>query len=106
MKTIKNVLVFFLFSIAFALKAQNSPFEISVHSKGDPILFFPGFTCTGEVREDTVAELSKNYERHVFTFAGFGEVDPIEKPWLPKIKEGIEIYVAKKKANGSGNCWS
>lgn len=32
-----------------------------------------------------------------FTFAGFGGVPPIEKPWLPKIKEAIKVYVAAKE---------
>ncbi|MEA1786649.1 alpha/beta hydrolase [Arenibacter sp. GZD96] len=96
MKTLKNVLAFFFFSITLGVVAQNVAFHVSVSGKGEPLLFFPGFTCTGEVWEDTVAELSKNYECHVFTFAGFGEVAPIEKPWLPKIKEEIEAYVSAK----------
>lgn len=96
MKTIKNVLVFFFLSIALGVAAQSTAFKVSVSGQGEPLLFFPGFTCTGEVWEDTVAQLSKTYECHVFTFAGFGEVAPIEKPWLPKIKEEITAYVAQK----------
>lgn len=96
MKTLKNVLAFFVFSITLGVAAQNTAFNVSVSGKGEPLLFFPGFTCTGEVWEDSVSELSKYYECHVFTFAGFGEVAPIEKPWLPKIKEAIEVYVSTK----------
>ena len=44
-----------------------------------------------------VKELSKNYECHVFTFAGFGTVPPIETPWLETIKKDIEKYVLRKK---------
>src|SRR5690606_27364343 len=68
-----------------------------VIGKGTPILFFPGFTCTGEVWQDVVTELSKTNECHVFTFAGFGDVLPIETPWLPKIKNEVEAYIKVNK---------
>lgn len=96
MKSI-NQLVFALFFMnALGLSAQSNPFKVTVKGEGQPILFFPGFTCTGDVWDDVVKELSKNYECHIFTFAGFGDVAPIEKPWLPKIKEGVEQYITEK----------
>ena len=97
MKTIKKLLYGLLLFTAFSSTAQYNPFEVKVTGEGDPILLFPGFTCTGEVWNATVNELSKNYECHVFTFAGFGDVPAIEKPWLPKVKEGILEYVSQNK---------
>lgn len=82
--------------ISLSLSAQNKAFEVKVSGKGEPLLFFPGFTCPGEVWDDLVLELAKTNECHVFTFAGFGNVSPIEKPWLPKIKEEISQYITKK----------
>lgn len=96
MKTLKIIVILSIFIAAFGLNAQT-PFEVTIKGKGQPILLFPGFTCTGEVWEETVTELSKNYECHIFTFAGFGGLAPIEKPWLPKIKEGIVNYVEEQK---------
>ena len=96
MKTLKIIAILSFLISASALSAQ-SPFEVAVKGEGPPILLFPGFTCTGQVWEETVNELSKNYECHIFTFAGFGGVAPIEKPWLPKIKEGIIDYVENEK---------
>lgn len=93
MKTFKKVLFTVVFMTTTSVVSQTAPFEVSVKGEGGPILFFPGFACTGEVWEDTVSELSENYECHIFTFSGFGKVAPIEKPWLPKIKEGIVRYV-------------
>ncbi|NJB71534.1 pimeloyl-ACP methyl ester carboxylesterase [Saonia flava] len=93
MKTIKTRLIVLFTIFSLSVSAQNKAFEVEVVGKGQPILFFPGFTCTGEVWEDTVAELSKTNECHVFTFAGFGNVAPIEKPWLPKIKNAVEEYI-------------
>jgi pimeloyl-ACP methyl ester carboxylesterase len=93
MKTIRRILTLSILLITLCGTAQQYPFEVAVKGKGQPILLFPGFTCTGEVWEATVAALSKDYECHVFTFAGFGEVPAVEKPWFPKIKEGIESYI-------------
>lgn len=97
MKTIKSILLMTMAVISFSLTAQNKAFEVNVSGTGETILFFPGFTCPGEVWEDIVSELSKTNECHVFTFAGFGSAPAIEKPWLPKIKEGISQYIADNK---------
>lgn len=97
MKTMHKLIVSLL-SLSFSLvSAQYKAFEVEVSGTGQPILLFPGFTCTGEVWEETVAELSKTHECHVFTFAGFGEVPPLEKPWLPKIKTAVQEYTKEKR---------
>ncbi|WP_179021489.1 alpha/beta fold hydrolase [Winogradskyella forsetii] len=96
MKTIKFQIVSLLLFFSASVISQNKTFEVTITGKGNPILFFPGFTCPGEVYEDIVAELSKTNECHVFTFAGFGDVPAIEKPWLPKIKEEITTYIYDK----------
>ncbi|WP_396632657.1 alpha/beta fold hydrolase [Maribacter sp. R86514] len=97
MKTIKNLLFGLLILSALSTTAQGNPFEVKVTGEGNPILLFPGFACTGKVWDATVVELSKEYECHVFTFAGFGDVAAIEKPWLPKIKEGVVSYISENK---------
>lgn len=97
MKTIEKLILVVLIIVSFSIKAQNQPFKVEVFGKGDPILLFPGFTCTGDVWDETVTELSKDYQCHVFTFAGFGDVPAIQKPWLPKIKEGILTYIDEEK---------
>ena len=96
MKTIKKVLLITIIFFSIMLDAQEKAFEVNVIGKGQPVLFFPGFTCTGDVWNDVAKELSKTNECHVFTFAGFGDVTPIEKPWLPKIKESITRYISDK----------
>lgn len=91
-----------LFSLAvISLQAQNAAFQVRVTGEGDPVLLFPGFTCTGDVWEETVTSLSQKYECHVFTFAGFGEVPPLkrETPWLTQVKEGVEDYVDTHNLN-------
>ena len=97
MKTVKNLVSVIILTLSLYANAQEKTFQVEVFGSGDPILLFPGFTCTGKVWESTVQELSKNYQCHVFTFAGFGDVPAIEKPWLPKIKEGVQEYILQNK---------
>lgn len=95
MKT-KAVIVFLL--VISTLYAQSQPaFQVVVKGKGQPILLFPGFGCTGEVWNETVAELSKTHQCHIFTLAGFGNVAPIKGQWLATIKDEVIGYVKEKK---------
>lgn len=95
MKKLHLLLVCILLVNVFANAGQA--FQVQVVGKGKPVLFFPGFGCTGDVFKEAVAALSKQYECHVFTFAGFGNVPAIEKPWLPKIKDEVIAYVNNKQ---------
>jgi pimeloyl-ACP methyl ester carboxylesterase len=97
MKTLKTIMLVLLFVTSTTLGAQQKTFNVEVKGHGDPILLFPGFTCTGAVWKDVVAELSKTKACHIFTFAGFGDVPAIEKPWLSQIKEGIQGYIVENK---------
>ena len=96
MKETKNLLIL-LWALIFGwnLNAQHSAFKVQVVGKGEPILFFPGFACTDEVWEVQVKELSKEFECHLFTFAGFGDVPPVEFPWYPKIEEEVQRYIGE-----------
>jgi pimeloyl-ACP methyl ester carboxylesterase len=96
MKTKSILIIAFIFLISKSVFSQTA-FKVEIKGKGAPVLLFPGFGCTGEVWNETVAELSKNYECHIFTFAGFGNVPPIEKPWLSTIKDQVISYVKTKK---------
>lgn len=100
MKTKSILLAVFIFLISKSVFSQTA-FKVNVKGKGDPILLFPGFGCTGEVWNETVTELSKKHECHIFTFAGFGTVPPIENPWLSTIKNQVILYVKTKKLNNA-----
>ena len=76
--------------------AQEEAFKVEVVGQGKPVLFFPGFACTGAVWDQVVAELSKTNKCHVFTFAGFGDIPAIEKPWLPKVKAAVQAYILER----------
>ncbi len=91
----------FLIALAMVFFTQISfgqkSFTVNIKGKGEPILLFPGFGCTGELWEETVTELSRTNECHIFTFAGFGNVPPIDTPWLKTIKAEILEYVKVQK---------
>ena len=101
MKSIKHFILLTFCIVNFSLAAQNTSFNVKVVGKGEPVLLFPGFTCTGDVWNELVSELSKTKECHIFTFAGFGDVPPIEKPWLSKIKADILTYISNEKLENS-----
>lgn len=98
MKT-KLVLLVVLIVLSAQFSTAQKSFSVSVKGKGEPILLFPGFGCTGELWNETVEELSKTNECHIFTFAGFGTVPPIETPWFTTIKNELISYVKDKKLN-------
>lgn len=90
----KKILLMLLTSVTLA-SAQKS-FQVEITGKGDPVLLFPGFTCPGEVWKETVDQLSKTHECHIFTFAGFGGVAPIDTPWFSTVKKDVIAYVKQK----------
>jgi pimeloyl-ACP methyl ester carboxylesterase len=98
MKTVTFFILSLVSSFVTSMYAQKS-FNVIIKGKGEPVYLFPGFGCTGELWNETVAELSKTHECHIFTFAGFGDVAPIETPWFSTIKEEIIAYTKSNKIN-------
>lgn len=96
----KNVILIIGLWLAVSLSgfAQES-FKVEIVGKGEPVLLFPGFACPGDIWDETVATLSKTKQCHVFTFAGFGGVAPIDTPWFSTIKNEIVNYVKQKDLN-------
>lgn len=96
MKTLLSITVFVLCLFSLAAQEQKA-FDVVVKGTGKPLLLFPGFGCTAQIWDGVVEELSENHELHLFTFAGFGGVAPIEMPWFATIKDQIADYVQDNK---------
>lgn len=97
-KVIILVLAIFAFVNVFAQKQQS--FEVKVIGKGNPIILIPGYSCSGEVWNETVDHLKNNYELHILTLAGFGGAKPIqEENILATVKTDIAKYVTDHKLN-------
>ncbi|WP_268224442.1 alpha/beta fold hydrolase [Sinomicrobium oceani] len=88
-----NVSVFFFTCISTVIHAQKyETFRVTVTGQGQPVFLFPGFACTDEVYEGLLPSLSGAFEVHRFTFAGFGDVPPVGRPWLSRIREDVADY--------------
>lgn len=87
----------------FQLNAQDATetlFDVQIRGQGQPMLLVPGLACSGEVWDETVAELSNNYECHVFTLAGFAGMKAFpgsDTNFLPRIKNGIIQYIKQQE---------
>ncbi|MEO8515707.1 MAG: alpha/beta hydrolase [Flavobacterium sp.] len=96
----KKVIILVLAILAFVnVFAQNQPsFEVKVIGKGQPIILIPGYSCSGDVWNETVDHLKNNYELHVLTLAGFAGVKPInDEEILKTVRNQIIQYVKDKK---------
>lgn len=94
MKKTFLVLVTLWFTIC---AAGQSSFIVSKKGKGRPVLLLPGFSTPGTVWDETLKHLKGKNETHVFTYAGFGGVAPIDTPWYASIKRDIISYIQKEK---------
>lgn len=94
---------FFLFSTLHIIMQLNfgqepkKAFTATVTGHGRPVILIPGFSCSGEVWNETVAHLKTRYECHVITIAGFAGVPPIDAPILKTVRDEIINYVQTKK---------
>jgi pimeloyl-ACP methyl ester carboxylesterase len=95
----KKIITLFVVSLVFTvstLHAQQS-FTVEIKGKGEPILLFPGFGCTGKMWDETVAALAASHTCYSFTFAGFGNVKPVDTLWFETIKKDVTTYIEKNK---------
>ena len=96
----KNLLTLVsLIALIFQSFSQNTnAFEVKVIGKGNPIILIPGYSCSGEVWNETVEHLKNTYQLHVLTIAGFGTAPPIpDEEILRTVRNQIIQYVKNKK---------
>ena len=94
----KKILIFLFASFyLLSVQAQNKAFTVTVSGKGQPIIFIPGYSCSGEVWKETVQHLNTRYQCHVLTLAGFAGVPAIDGPILKTVRDEIINYVTQNK---------
>lgn len=92
MKT--NIIYSFLICVFITtLSAAQQTIQIKTLGQGPPILLLPGFANSSEVWAETLENTEGNYQFHMIDFAGFNGLQPIETPWLPKVKQGLKDYI-------------
>src|SRR4051812_39724453 len=84
---------------AATASAADYPFTVTVTGKGRPVVFVPGFGCSGKVWDSTVAHFKDRCECHVLTLAGFAGVPPVkgDGPFLDAVVKGVADYAKDKK---------
>lgn len=89
--------LFLLYFILFGSlsTAFTQGLDVKVSGKGPKIILIPGLSSSGVVWDETVTELSKNYECHVLTLPGFGRNPKIEMPngFLSTMEGLINDYI-------------
>ena len=87
-----------LFSVCQSFAQNTKAFDVKVIGKGEPIILIPGYSCSGEVWNETVDHLKNKYELHVLTLAGFATVPPIpDENILQTVHDQIIQYVKDNK---------
>lgn len=103
MKTIKTLIIVLLTVVSVNTFGQKKsyPFEVKISGQGNQsIIFIPGFTCSGEVWNETKSEYEKSFTCYTLTMAGFAEVksqpEASFKNWELGIVNFINDYKIKK----------
>ena len=77
-----------------AVKAAAPAFNVTISGKGQPMLFIPGATCSGDEWKETVARYSSTHKCYVFTLAGYAGVPPLAQGlYLETYKNQLIAYI-------------
>jgi pimeloyl-ACP methyl ester carboxylesterase len=93
----KKLFLLMMLAITFtsAIAQTSYPFQVRITGKGkQSIIFIPGFSCSGEVWNETVQHFSPHYKCYVLTMPGFAgvpaEAAPDIKSWVKYIADYIK----------------
>ena len=103
MKNLKVILI----ALAFALlcinvfgQAKTYPFQVKVSGHGkQSIVFIPGFTCSGDVWNATVANYEAKYTCYILTMAGFAGVPAQPATSFTNWEKAIADYITTNHIN-------
>ena len=100
LSTFKQLLLLILTSLSINAHSQatSRPFEVKVTGQGDKsIIFIPGFSCSGEVWNETKALYEKDFTCHTLTMAGFAGAKPLPNPTFKIWEIAIVNYIKENK---------
>jgi pimeloyl-ACP methyl ester carboxylesterase len=95
MKKIILSLTFLIAGITQSFSQTSYPFQVRISGEGKtPVILIPGFSCSGEVWNETLKLLEPKYKCYTLTFDGFAGVKadtaPSVKNWINSIARYIE----------------
>ncbi|MEW5676431.1 alpha/beta hydrolase [Flavobacterium enshiense] len=78
--------------------SQHTSFDVKVIGKGQPVIMIPGYSCSGEVWNETVNRYQNQYQLHILTLAGYAGIKPIQNEEILKtVRNEIIQYVKDNK---------
>lgn len=90
------LVIVILISISFNVSAKEKTYLFDVEKTGSgdqSIIFIPGFSCSGDVWDETVADYKDNYTCYVLTMAGFAGTAPQTNPTFTGWENSIAEYI-------------
>ncbi|TDQ18859.1 pimeloyl-ACP methyl ester carboxylesterase [Algoriphagus boseongensis] len=93
----KFILLFFVIFSNVSLSFSQE-LQVKVSGKGPAVLLIPGLASSGEVWDETVENLSQNFECHVVTLPGFG-TNPstdLQAGFISTMENLLEEYIKKQ----------
>ena len=91
----KKTVIFFLVFYSSLIYAQDCSLKIVKEGKGKTIILLPGFSCPGDVWNESISQLGEGYEFIKVSYPGFNGIDPIEIPWYGTIKSELSQFITE-----------
>lgn len=91
-----SIVLLFCSILATNLYSQSKtyPFEVQKSGNGSQaMIFIPGFGCSGEVWEQTLADFENNFSCYTLTMAGFAGIPAQGSPTFNHWKTSIATYI-------------
>lgn len=66
---------------------------VEVRGEGRPLMIIPGLACPPEVLDPVLDHLKDGYQQHIVSLAGFGGMESVSAPLLPKYREALVAYL-------------
>lgn len=101
MNKLKMAIVLFLF-IALCVntfgQTKTNAFEVTKSGQGSKsIIFIPGFSCSGEVWNETKSKYEKDFTCFTLTMAGFADAKPQPNATFKNWETSIANYIKENK---------
>jgi pimeloyl-ACP methyl ester carboxylesterase len=81
-------------------QTKTNAFEVTKSGRGSKsIIFIPGFSCSGEVWNETKTKFEKDYTCYTLTMAGFAGVKPQPNSSFKNWETNIANYIRENRIN-------
>lgn len=93
-KVIKFLLLFML--SATTAFSQHKAVYTEKTGEGPVVIFLPGFTTPGDIWEENILRLDKDYTAITVSYAGFNGLPAIDMPWYETIVSELKTYIEEE----------